>query len=415
MWVLQEPCLLPVHLLTLSVCLLNCSAPVTLFAPLFVRLLAGYQMLVGVFFLLCLPINILFNTAAVSTAAVVAINRQAALSDRGVATASFTGQGRGKVGLADYPRPPGSCRSSYDECDISPLSSLSSSSSEDTIASSSSSSTQQSPMRGVGAVGCTRGVGAAGFSADTAASTASSSSSIPTEQVAQQQQQQQEAPSSAAASTPISSSSVTQPAPAPALPWLTVVQERTKPPPLLGLRASLAAVQEAWSNQVACRIRGLWRVDILFNLWALPLQAASLAVLPVFWTFPRLLGIQLAMPVAVLGGARGNKALEESRALMAGFKSSYAWPFVWLIAAGRLLEVVREVVLLSMPNRWWTDVPEVPLVATAVFFAARVLLLRVQDLLPLAAYLLLVRQPKAPALVGEGESKSSTSSSAIRQ
>lgn len=382
-------------------------------ASLFVRLPAGYQMLVGVFFLLCLPVNILFNTAAVSTAAVVTMNRQAALSDRGVPTASFTGQGRGKVGLADYPRPPGSCRSSYDECDISPLSSISSSSSEDSIATSSS-STQQSPRRGVGVVGFRGGFGAAGFSVDTAAHSTASSSSIPTEQVSQQQQQQQEASSSAAASTLPPSSSVTQPAPAPALPWLTVVQERTKPPPLLGLKASLAAVQEAWSNQVACRIRGLWRVDVLFNLWALPLQAASLAVLPVFWTFPRLLGIQLALPVAVLGGARGNKALEESRALMAGFKSSYAWPFVWLIAAGRLLEVVREVVLLSMPNRWWTDVPEVPLVATAVFFAARVLLLRVQDLLPLAAYLLLVRQPKVPAVAGEGESKSSTNN-AIRQ
>jgi hypothetical protein len=83
---------------------------------------------------------------------------------------------------------------------------------------------------------------------------------------------------------------------------------------------------------------------------------------------------------------------------MEGFKSSYAWPFVWLIAAGRLLEVVREVVLLSMPNRWWIDVPEVPLVATAAFFALRVLLLRVQDLLPLAAYLLLVRRQKGQAL-----------------
>ena len=77
-------------------------------------------MLVGIFFLLCLPLNILFNTAAVSTAAVVAINRQAALQGPGVATASFTGQGRGKVGLADYPRPPLSCLDPMaEDCDIS--------------------------------------------------------------------------------------------------------------------------------------------------------------------------------------------------------------------------------------------------------------------------------------------------------
>lgn len=198
-------------------------------------------------------------------------------------------------------------------------------------------------------------------------------------------------PSSSSGSAGLAS----QPAAAPALPWLTVVQERSKPPPLLGLKASLAAARDAWTNQVSCRIQGLWQVDILFNLWALPLQAASLAVIPVFWTFPRLLGIQLALPAAIVGGARGNWALQESRSLMEGFKNSYAWPFVWLIAAGRLLEVVREFVLLSMPNRWWVDVPEVPLAASAVFFGARVLLLRVQDLLPLAAYLLLVRRQKA--------------------
>ena len=44
-------------------------------------------------------------------------------------------------------------------------------------------------------------------------------------------------------------------------------------------------------------------VDIMFNLRALPLQAVSLAVLPVFWTMPRLLDIQLALPAAVLEGA----------------------------------------------------------------------------------------------------------------
>lgn len=183
-----------------------------------------------------------------------------------------------------------------------------------------------------------------------------------------------------------------QPPPAPALPWLTVVQERSQPPPMLGLKPSLAAVQEAWQQQVAGRLRQLWHVDLLFNLWALPLQAASLAVIPAFWTFPRLLGIQLAMPAAVLGGAQGSAALQASQQLMAGFKAAYAWPFVWMIVAARMLEVVRDTALLAMPNRWWTDVPEVPLAATALFFAVRLVLMRLQDMMPLVAYLTLVRQ-----------------------
>ncbi|KAF6251501.1 vitamin B6 photo-protection and homoeostasis-domain-containing protein [Scenedesmus sp. NREL 46B-D3] len=130
-------------------------------------------------------------------------------------------------------------------------------------------------------------------------------------------------------------------------------------------------------------------VNILFNTAAFSTAAlaACLAVLPVFWAFPRLLGVQLSLPAAVLGGAQGSEALQRSRQLMEGFRSSYAWPYAWLIVAGRMLELVRELALVSMPVRWWTDVIEVPLVATAVFAAARVLLLRLQDLLPLAAYM----------------------------
>lgn len=368
---------------------------------------AGYQVLVGIFFLLCLPINILFNTAAVSTAAVVTVNRQAALNGPGVPTASFTGQGRGKVGLADYPRPPTNCwEEGGDDCDVSewmnsPGTRKEPSSSSGSTGSSTSSSSSGGSSAAAGKQRASSDGGATGSKGDAAGATTSSPPSSSSGSSGSSVPQGQQAAASTAAAPPksnaISSSSnsmVPQPAPAPALPWLTVVQERSKPPPLLGLKASLAAVQEAWSNQVSCRIQGLWRVDLLFNLWALPLQAASLAVIPVFWTFPRLLGIQLALPAAVLGGVRGDAALEESRKLMRGFQAAYAWPFVWLILAGRLLEVVREVVLLSMPGRWWTEVPEVPLVATAVFFAARVVLLRLQDLLPLAAYLLLVQRQK---------------------
>jgi hypothetical protein len=49
-------------------------------------------------------------------------------------------------------------------------------------------------------------------------------------------------------------------------------------------------------------LRRVWLVDLLFNLQALPLQGLSLLVLPVFYTLPRLLAIQLALPAAILGG-----------------------------------------------------------------------------------------------------------------
>jgi hypothetical protein len=371
---------------------------------------AGYQVLVGAAFVLSLPFNILLNTAAVATAISVAVARQAALEGPGVATASFTGQGRGKVGLADYPRPP-SVHSSMDEGDASSGSSSSSSVTSSVESAAVAAAIVAAAARSAGSVGA-GAVGDANLRAPAAvtfrgsrsrtrrrsgsrgSSRASSSSSAAAGGVQQQQRQQQQQQAG-------------QPPPpaAPAVPWLTVVQERSKPPPLLGLRPSIAAAREAWGAQVAPRLGQLWRVDLLFNVWALPLQAACLAVLPALWAFPRLLIIQLALPAALLDGsvASPKAALEASRRLMAGFETAYAWPFVWLIVGGRVLELARDVVLLAMPNRWWVDVPEVPLVATAAFFAMRVVLLRLQDLMPLAAYLLLSKQQAAGGVgVGVG-------------
>lgn len=50
-------------------------------------------------------------------------------------------------------------------------------------------------------------------------------------------------------------------------------------------------------HPAACRL-----VDLRVNVQALPLQALSMAVLPLPWTLPRLLSIQLAVPSAVTEG-----------------------------------------------------------------------------------------------------------------
>lgn len=134
-------------------------------------------------------------------------------------------------------------------------------------------------------------------------------------------------------------------------------------------------------------VKGVWLVDLLFNLWSLPLQAICLAVLPVFWALPRLLDIQLSVPTAVLGGASGQAALQQSKELMSGFRATYAWPFVALIVAGRVVDAVKQVVLVAMPVRWWQEVMELPILATVGFAVARLMVARLQDLLPIAMYL----------------------------
>lgn len=44
----------------------------------------------------------------------------------------------------------------------------------------------------------------------------------------------------------------------------------------------------------------------------------------------------------------------------------------------RVLDVVRNALLAAMPGRWWQEVIEVPLAATAAFSAAKLLVIRLQ-------------------------------------
>jgi hypothetical protein len=168
-------------------------------------------------------------------------------------------------------------------------------------------------------------------------------------------------------------------------------------------------------------LRRAWCADLWASAQSVPLQALALAVVPAPWAVPRLLAIQLAVPAAVLAGgaggadaaadddaaadnnspplpaalpaplrralASGQRSVQLSIALMRGFRASYAWPFVAAYALGRLLEASRDALMRAVPPRWWADVPEIPLAATALFVVARFLVARAVELLPLAVYL----------------------------
>jgi hypothetical protein len=86
---------------------------------------------------------------------------------------------------------------------------------------------------------------------------------------------------------------------------------------------------------------------------------------------------------------------------MAGFGATYGWMFVGLLVASRLLDAAKQAVLVAIPARFWTEVIEIPLLATAAFALAKLLLTRLQDLMPLAAYLA-VQQQQGAAQRGEG-------------
>ncbi|GAX80848.1 hypothetical protein CEUSTIGMA_g8283.t1 [Chlamydomonas eustigma] len=148
------------------------------------------------------------------------------------------------------------------------------------------------------------------------------------------------------------------------------------------------AIQEvlAVAPTVNGMLQRVWWVDVLFNVRALPLQALSLLVLPLPYTLPMLLAIQLAVPCAIAEGHSGMTAIQRSQQLMTGFGHAYAWPFVSIIVGIRIVDVVRNLILASLPPRFWQEIIEIPVILIGLFGFTKLVIIRLQDLIPLAAY-----------------------------
>ncbi|KAG1673260.1 hypothetical protein FOA52_002540 [Chlamydomonas sp. UWO 241] len=151
------------------------------------------------------------------------------------------------------------------------------------------------------------------------------------------------------------------------------------------LRSALSTTLSV-TPSVNAMLSRVWWVDLQFNARALPLQALSLLVLPLFWTLPRLLAIQLAVPIAISEGLGAKAALERSAQLMAGYGRAYAWPYMSLLLGIRLLDALRTLVLTMMPPRFWLEVVEVPIALVAGFAFAKIVVIRLQDIMPAAAF-----------------------------
>jgi hypothetical protein len=181
--------------------------------------------------------------------------------------------------------------------------------------------------------------------------------------------------------------------------------------PWHGAAAAVAAARAALATPGL--LWRAWCADLWVSAQSVPLQALALAVLPAPWAVPRLLAIQLAVPAAVLEAREREPAAAPSSStpasslpdrvraaarsavasvarscdLMRGARASYAWPFVAAYALGRAVDAARDAAVAAVPQRWWADVPELPLAAVALFVALRFLAARALELLPLAFYL----------------------------
>lgn len=191
------------------------------------------------------------------------------------------------------------------------------------------------------------------------------------------------------------------------------------------IRYVSAQVKEAFSRA--------WAVELLVAVRAVPLQALSLLVLPLPWTLPRLLDLQVAPVVAAVEGRGGRGAIERAAELSGGGeekpaadeeqpttsankkrsksgsrefslpslpfllglsprRAALAWPFLFLLVAPRVLAAAKEASLAALTPRMAAALPEVPLLLAALGGIGGVVMARMSDVLPFVAWRWFVRE-----------------------
>lgn len=137
-------------------------------------------------------------------------------------------------------------------------------------------------------------------------------------------------------------------------------------------------------------VAAVWKrvfvVDMLVTVQVLPLQVASLLLLTLPWTLPRLLDLQAANPVAVLEGQEGWQAIARSKEVIQPLRAAVALPFLGLIVVSRILEPLKGRVLAALPMRYYRELPEIPIVLYIGFSVVSVIINRMHDLLPVVVY-----------------------------
>jgi len=162
--------------------------------------------------------------------------------------------------------------------------------------------------------------------------------------------------------------------------------DKTHPGWLPPVRKMRGQVAEGFRGVKTCFSR-LWQVDLLVAVQALPLQALSLLVLPLPWSLPKLLKLQLAAPISLFEGDEGDEAVKKSRVAMEPLWKVVAFPYAGLLLAAKALAVLGEVFFTRvLTPRVARELPEIPMAVYVVVAAATLLLNRMQDLLPFVTY-----------------------------
>lgn len=155
--------------------------------------------------------------------------------------------------------------------------------------------------------------------------------------------------------------------------------------PVKRILGSISSVCSAIASS-ASSWRRVTVVVVMVVLRFLPLGLASALLLPLPWMLPRIIGLQAAAPAAFCEGLAGKEAVQRSQQLVAPHWKRIALPIILLTVTPRLAIQCKTRLLAAMPERLYTQVGELPLLISIGIPLATMILLRMQELLPLVAY-----------------------------
>ncbi|CAD7697200.1 unnamed protein product [Ostreobium quekettii] len=127
-------------------------------------------------------------------------------------------------------------------------------------------------------------------------------------------------------------------------------------------------------------------VHIVVGAFTALYQGCCLLLLPIVFAMRRLLNIQLALTAAVFEGETFKTALDRSKQLVEPLRPGLYLPFIFLFATPKILGMLRDLVIQTVPERLFAEVPELTWSLVAVLTVAAFLLDRMNEVLPVVVY-----------------------------
>ncbi|GMH34168.1 hypothetical protein BSKO_02002 [Bryopsis sp. KO-2023] len=138
-------------------------------------------------------------------------------------------------------------------------------------------------------------------------------------------------------------------------------------------------------------------VHVIVGVLTAICQGLCLLIIPFLFAIRRLLNLQLALFSSVIDGLPGKAALLRSKELVEPIRPMLYLPYILLFVSPKFLGALRDYLLRVLPERLFTDVPELSWGLVVVISVTSFLIDRMHDILPVVVYAAALNPPKKEA------------------